>query len=80
MTFRTHENWVKGVIVHPSGNYVVSCGDDRAIRVFDIKSNRCLRTIENAHPHFVSCISMHHTLPVMVSGGVDNSVKCWQLD
>eukprot|EP00804_Cyclotella_cryptica_P019866 CCRYP_017041-RA/>CCRYP_017041-RA protein AED:0.14 eAED:0.15 QI:0/0/0/1/0.5/0.33/3/0/493 len=80
MTFRAHENWVRGVLVHPSGNYVLSCGDDRSIRVFDVKSNRCLRTIEEAHPHFVTCITMHHTLPIMISGGVDNSVKCWQLD
>ena len=46
----------------------------------DLQSNRCMRTIEDAHPHFVTCINMHHTLPIMISGGVDNSVKCWQLD
>lgn len=46
----------------------------------DSKSNRCMRTIEDAHPHFVACMTMHHTLPIMISGGVDNSVKCWQLD
>lgn len=80
MTFRAHENWVRGVLVHPSGNHVLSCGDDRTIRVFDIKSNRCLRTIEDAHPHFVTSLAMHHTLPIMVSGGVDHTVKCWQLD
>jgi len=80
MTFRAHENWVRGVLVHPSGNHVLSCGDDRSIRVFDIKANRCLRTIEDAHPHFVTAIAMHHTLPIMVSGGVDHTVKCWQLD
>lgn len=80
MTFRAHENWVRGVLVHPSGNHVLSCGDDRSVRVFDIKTSRCLRTIEDAHPHFVTSIAMHHTLPIMVSGGVDHTVKCWQLD
>ena len=40
MTFSSHENWVKGVTIHPSGNYVLSCGDDRTIRVFDIKVRR----------------------------------------
>ena len=80
MTFRAHENWVRGVLVHPSGNHILSCGDDRSIRVFDIKSNRCLRTIEDAHPHFVTSLAMHHTLPILVSGGVDHTVKCWQLD
>lgn len=78
--FAAHENWVKSVLIHPSGNYVVSCGDDRTIRVFDIKANRCLRTLENAHNHFVSSLDMHHTLPIMVSGGVDQVLKTWVLD
>lgn len=78
--FTAHENWVKGVIIHPSGNYVISAGDDRTIRVFDIKANRCLRTLENAHGHFVSSLDIHHTLPIMVSGGVDQVIKTWVLD
>lgn len=78
--FNAHENWVKGVVIHPSGNYVVSCGDDRTIRVFDIKAQRCLRTLENAHDHFISSMDMHHTLPIMVSGSVDQSIKAWVLD
>jgi platelet-activating factor acetylhydrolase IB subunit alpha len=78
--FSAHVNWVKGVLIHPSGNYVISAGDDRTIRIFDIKANRCLRTLENAHGHFVSSLDMHHTLPIMVSGGVDQVLKTWVLD
>ena len=80
MIFRAHKNWVRGVLVHPSGNHILSCGDDRSIGVFDIKSNRCLQTIEDAHSHFVTSMTMHHTLPILVSGGVDHNLKCWQLD
>jgi len=79
MTFRAHENWVRSVLVHPSGNHILSCGDDRSIRVFDIKSNRCLRTID-AHSHFITSMAMHPTLPILISGGVDHTLKCWQLD
>lgn len=79
-TFNFHENWVRSVLIHPSGNYIISAGDDRSIRVIDIKSRRCLRTIENAHEHFVASMSMHHTLPILVSGSVDQTVKCWMLD
>ena len=78
--FSSHENWARSVLIHPSGNFVLSCGDDRSVRVYDVKSKRCLRTIEDAHPHFVTAIAMHPTLPVMVSGGVDQTVRCWQLD
>jgi len=78
--FKYHENWVRSVIIHPSGNFIITASDDRSIRVMDIKSKRCLRTIENAHPHFVTSIAMHHTLPILVSGSVDQTIKCWQLD
>ena len=79
-TFGGHENWVRGVVLHPTGDFVISCGDDRTVRVFDVKGGRCLRTIEDAHPHFVTCLAMHWTMPVLVTGGVDNIVRCWQLD
>ena len=38
--FKQHENWVRSVLIHPSGNYVISAGDDRSIRVYDIKVRR----------------------------------------
>jgi platelet-activating factor acetylhydrolase IB subunit alpha len=79
-TFKAHENWVRSVLIHPSGNYVISASDDKSIRVFDIKNNRCLRTIDKAHDHFVTCLDMHSTLPVLISGGVDQMVRCWMLD
>jgi platelet-activating factor acetylhydrolase IB subunit alpha len=78
--FKVHENWVRSVLIHPSGNYIVSAGDDRSIRVLDIQSQRCLRHLENAHPHFVTSLSMHPTLPILVSGSVDTTAKCWMLD
>jgi len=78
--WKAHENWVRSVLIHPSGNYVLSCADDKTIRVFDIANNRCLRTLEKAHDHFVTSLAMHPTLPILVSGGVDQTVRCWQLD
>ena len=78
--FKAHENWVQSVLIHPNGNYVLSCADDKSIRVFDIKAQRCLRTLDNAHNHFVTSLDMHHTLPILVSGSVDQTVRCWLLD
>lgn len=40
--FKQHENWVRSVLIHPSGNYVISAGDDRSIRVYDIKVRACV--------------------------------------
>ena len=79
-TFTSHENWVRAVLFHPSGQYIVSAADDKSIRVFDIKAQRCLRSLEHAHDHFVTSIDMHPTLPILVSGSVDQTIRCWQLD
>lgn len=78
--FNSHENWVRSVLIHPNGKYIISCGDDRSMRVFDIQAKRCLRTLDHAHDHFVASMDMHHTLPILVSGGVDQKVRCWMLD
>ena len=37
MTFAAHENWVRSVLFHPSGKFILSCSDDKSIRVLDIK-------------------------------------------
>jgi platelet-activating factor acetylhydrolase IB subunit alpha len=31
MSFEAHENWVRGVLIHPNGRFIISCGDDRSI-------------------------------------------------
>jgi WD40 repeat protein len=37
MTFTCHENWVRQVIFHSSFKYIISCSDDKTIRILDIK-------------------------------------------
>ena len=77
MVFTAHENWVRGALFDPSGRYVISCADDKSIRVFDLKEDRCARTIEDAHAHFVTCIACSDNRPVFFSGSVDKSVALW---
>lgn len=77
MTFTAHENWVRCVLFHPSGKYLISCSDDKSIRVLDIKEQRCLRTIPDAHEHFVTSMAMSNKYPVLVSGSVDKKLCVW---
>ena len=37
LVFAAHENWVRAVLLHPSGKFIISCSDDKSIRVMDIK-------------------------------------------
>ncbi|CAM9644761.1 unnamed protein product [Ectocarpus sp. 12 AP-2014] len=78
MTFSVHENWVRCVLVHPSGAFVLSASDDRSVRAFDVKTGRCARKLEDAHGHFVTALAMHKTSPIVVSGGVDRELHVWE--
>lgn len=50
-----HDNWVRGLLFHPSGKYIVSVADDKTIRVWDVKNKRNSKTLE-AHQHFVTSL------------------------
>ncbi len=77
MSFACHENWVRSVIFHPSGKYIISCSDDKSIRVLDIRTERVLRTISNAHSHFISSIAFSPNHMRLVSGSVDKCLNVW---
>ncbi len=78
MQFTDHENWIRGVVVHPSGKYVISVSEDRSIRCFDLKDKRCTRALKDAHEHFISCVDIHPKGNVVSTGGVDKNVKVWE--
>ena len=50
-----HDNWVRGVVFHPGGKYILSASDDKTIRVWDTQNKRNHKTLQ-AHPHFVTSI------------------------
>ncbi len=50
-----HDNWVRCLVWHPGGRYLLSSSDDRTIRVWDIAGKRQYKQLE-AHEHFVSSI------------------------
>lgn len=77
-TLLGHESWVMDVILHPSGKFLLTCGDDKSILVWDLTTFRVTRRIENAHKAFVSCVSWSPLMPMLASGGIDNVVNLWE--
>ncbi|KAI8376959.1 platelet-activating factor acetylhydrolase, isoform Ib, alpha subunit A [Blakeslea trispora] len=72
-----HDNWVRGLCVHPSGKYLVSVSDDKTMKLWDLRSGRCVKTIE-VHSHFVTCLAYCQSSPMVATGSVDQSLKIWQ--
>ena len=50
------------------------------IRAFDLKEGRkSVRTIPDAHTHFVTTFDMNQNGSMMVTGSVDKTLKTWKL-
>lgn len=55
-TLQGHDNWIRSLVFHPGGKYLLSCSDDKTIRCWDLaQEGKCVRVIEAAD-HFVSCL------------------------
>jgi len=72
-----HDNWIRGITWHPSGKYIISVSDDKSIKVWDLTQGRAIKTISDAHTHFVSCLDFNTRTPRLATGGVDDLVKIW---
>lgn len=56
-TLTGHDNWVRALAFHPGGKYLLSVSDDKTIRCWDLtQDGRCVKTVQEAHNHFISCI------------------------
>ncbi|ETW05976.1 hypothetical protein H310_03600 [Aphanomyces invadans] len=78
MNFVSHDNWVRAVRFHSSGKYAISASEDKTIRVFDVETGRCVRTLKDAHNHFLTTLDVHPTLPLIVTGSIDKYVNVWE--
>ncbi|KAJ5107534.1 nuclear migration protein NudF [Penicillium angulare] len=52
-----HDNWVRGLVFHPGGRFLLSVGDDRSIKCWNLAEGaRLWKTLDNIHDGFISCI------------------------
>ncbi len=52
-----HDNWVRALVFHPGGKYLLSVSDDKTLRCWDLSQDgKCVKTLSDSHGHFVSCL------------------------
>jgi len=52
-----HDSWVRGLVFHPGGKFLLSVSDDKTLRCWDFaQEGRCVRVLRDDHTHFVSCL------------------------
>lgn len=57
-----HDNWVRALVFHPTGKFLLSASDDYTIRVWELTTGRCVKTVQ-AHAHFVTCLAWGRQAP-----------------
>ncbi|QGA18556.1 hypothetical protein EYB26_006241 [Talaromyces marneffei] len=70
-----HDNWVRDLVFHPNGKHLISVADDKTIRCWDLsQEGKLVKTIDNAHSHFVTCMRWgpSATTDVETTNGVTN--------
>lgn len=57
MTLVGHDNWVRALVFHPGGKYLLSVSDDKTLRCWDLsQAGKCVRVLSEAHERFVTCL------------------------
>ena len=51
-----HDNWVRALVFHPTGKFLLSASDDYTIRVWELTTGRCMKTVQS-HGHFVTWLA-----------------------
>ncbi|OBZ65764.1 Nuclear distribution protein PAC1 [Grifola frondosa] len=63
-----HDNWVRALVFHPTGKFLLSASDDYTIRVWELTTGRCVKTVQ-AHGHFVTCLAWGRQAPPGAGNG-----------
>jgi coatomer subunit beta' len=77
-TLDAHDKGVNYVEYFHGGEkpYMLTVGDDRTVKIWDYLSKSCVQTL-TGHTSNVSFAVFHPSLPLIISGSEDGTVKLW---
>src|SRR5262249_22072113 len=70
---------VYGVAFGSDGERLASVGGDGAVRIWNSKTGKVIRELENAHRGVACCVAFHPHGNHLASVGADRRVKVWDL-
>lgn len=77
--FEGHDGNVTAVAFLPDGKHVVSVGEDRSMRVWDIETGLEVRRLEKDHPDLVRYVAVSPDGSKLATGARDANVRVWDV-
>lgn len=74
-----HEAGVRRAVFSPDGSTLATCGWDRTVRLWDVKSGKVVQVLRG-HTSFVSAVAFSPDGKLLASVGGDLSVKLWRVE
>lgn len=74
-----HNSWVWFVAFSPNNQVLASCSQDHTIKLWDMKTGQCLRTLPG-HTSIVTSFAFHPHDQVLASSSEDRTIKLWDIN
>jgi platelet-activating factor acetylhydrolase IB subunit alpha len=79
LTFIGHDNWVKDIFLYEEYDLLFSVGEDKTIRIWNVKKKKQVYCLNQAHDHFIATSDLHKEFKIFLTGSVDKTAKVWKL-
>ena len=76
--FCGHSDWVRSICITKDDLRLVSCSNDKTIRIWDVHSTECIQTLRG-HTDGVRSVCISEDGSQIISGSEDMTVRLWDL-
>ena len=73
-----HSCQVRSVVISSDGRAIASCSDDQTVRLWDIGTGECLRTLQG-HTNRVESVAFRLDGQALASGSYDETIRLWDV-